>query len=199
MMWRDHKIPLIVIAVLLLGNIFFFFTYRVQYQSRLAGLDTRMEDAQRRLQEAQRSRAAAEQQLASYDKVRADLQNLYDERWSTQSRRFTLLFEEVKRLATASKFDPRSFNFSRTESTQSSSKETGIGSSAVSVAFSVQGSYEQMRRLINLLELSNQFIIIDGLGLAGGTDSKSLTMNLRLKTIFRDPPAPATGRSNQQL
>jgi len=198
-MWRDHKIPLIVIAVLLLGNVFFFFTYRVQYQSRLTDLDTRLEDAQRRLQEAQRSRAAAEQLLASYDKVRADLQNLYDERWSTQARRFTLLFEEVKRLATASHFDPRSFGFSRTESTQSSTKDTGIGSTAVSVAFTVQGSYEQMRRLINLLELSNQFIIIDGLGLASASDTKSLTMNIRLKTLFRDPAAPIAGRPNQQL
>ncbi|MEK6373077.1 MAG: GspMb/PilO family protein [Acidobacteriota bacterium] len=199
MMWRDHKIPLIVIAVLLIGNIFFFFTYRVQYQSRLGDLDTRQADAQRRLQEAQRSRSAAEQQLASYDKVRADLQNLYDERWSTQTRRFTLLFEEVKRLATASRFDPRSFNFSRTESTQSVNKETGIGSTAVSVSFTVQGTYEQVRRLINLLELSDQFIIIDGLGLAGGSDTKMLTMNIRLKTLFRDPASSSTGRPNQQM
>jgi len=200
MMWREHKVPLIVIAVLLLGNVFFFFTYRVQYQSRLSDLETRLEDAQRRLQEAQRTRGAAEQQLASYAKVRADLQNLYDERWSTQTRRFTLLFEEVKRLATASHFDPRSFSFSRTESTQSSSKETGIGSTAVSVAFTVQGTYDQVRRLINLLELSDQFIIIDGLALAGGgSDSKALTLNIRLKTLFRDPPEPATGRTNQQL
>lgn len=199
MMWRDHKIPLIIIAVLLAGNVFFFFTYRVQYQSRLQDLDTRLEDAQRRLQEAQRSRSAAEEQLASYDKVRADLQHLYDERWSTQSRRFTRLFEEVKRLATVSRFDPRSFNFSRTESTQSVNKETGIGSTAVSVSFTVQGTYQQVRQLINLLELSPQFIIIDGLGLAGGSDTKSLTMNIRLKTLFRDPPAPSTGRPNQQL
>ena len=158
-----------------------------------------MQDAQRRLQEAQRARGAAEQQLASYDKVRADLQNLYDERWSTQSRRFTLMFEEVTRLATASHFDPRSFNFSRTESTQSVGKETGIGSTAVSVSFTVEGTYEQVRRLINLLELSDQFIIIDGLALAGGSDTKKLTMNIRLKTLFRDPTAPVAGRPNQQL
>lgn len=199
MMWRQHKIPLMVMAVLLLGNIFFFFTYRVQYQSRLTDLDTRMEDAQRRLQEAQRSRAAAEQQLASYDKVRADLQTLYNERWSTQSKRFALLFEEVKRLATASQFDPRSFNFARTESTQSANKDTGIGSTVVSVAFTVQGTYQQVRRLINLLELSDQFVIIDGIGLLGGSDDKSLTMNIRLKTLFRDPVAPNARRPNQQL
>ena len=41
MIWRERKIPLMVMGVLLLGNVFFFFTYRVQYQSRLHDLDTR--------------------------------------------------------------------------------------------------------------------------------------------------------------
>ena len=196
MMWRERRIPLAVIAVLLLGNVFFFFTYRVQYQSRLRDLDTRMKDAQSRLQEAQRTRTAAEQQLAGYDKVRSDLQTLYNEQWSTEAQRFTLLFTEVKHLATVSQFDPRSFSFTRTEAP--STKETGIGTNVVGVAFTVQGTYEQMRRLINLLELSNQFIIIDGISLAG-TEGKMLTMTIRLKTLFREPVIPNTRRANRQL
>src|SRR5438132_3109853 len=146
MMWRERKIPLAVMAVLLLGNIFFFFTYRVRYQSRLNDLATRHTEAESHLQEAQRARSAAEQQLASYDKVRADLLTLYNDRWSTQSQRFTALFEEVKRLATASHFDPRSFAFSRTD--EQSSKDAGMGTTVVSVSFTVQGTYEQIRRLI---------------------------------------------------
>ena len=204
MMWREHKIPLIVMAVLLLANIFFFFTYRVQYQNRLGDLDTRLKDAQRELADAQRARATAQQQLASYDKVRADLQTLYNERWSTQSARFTRLFEEVKRLATASQFDPRSFSFSRAESSDANSrKEAGaIGSTVVNVSFTVQGTYDQARRLINLIELSDQFMIIDGIALTGGNsaDLKTLTLSIRLKTLFRDPTATLDARrANRQL
>ena len=198
MMWREHKIPLVIMAVLLLGNIFFFFTYRVQYTNRLSDLDNRMEDAQKRLQEAQRARAAADQQLASYDRLRQELQSLYDERWSTQAERFPRLFEEVKRLANASNFDARSFAFSRTEA--QSSKDTGIeGNTVVNVSFTVQGTYDQARRLINLLELSNQFVIIDGISLGGGSDPKNLTLNIRLKTLFRDPNAISARRANKQL
>ena len=202
MMWREHRVPLIVMAALLLGNVFFFFTYRVQYQSRLTDLDTRMADAQRRLQAAQSARMAAEQQLASYDRVRSDLQSLYNDRWSTQARRFTQLFEEIKKLATVSHFDPHTFSFSRTS--EQSSKELGTeGNTVVTVSFTVQGTYEQVRRLINLLELSNQFVIIDGVGLASGNaaDPKSLTMNIRLKTMFREPPSPnaSARRANRQL
>jgi hypothetical protein len=201
MMWREHKIPLILMTALLLGNIFFFFTYRVQYTTRLSDLDARQEQAQHRLAEAQRARAAAQQQLSSYDRVRADLEALYNERWSTQSARFTRLFEEVKRLATASNFDPRSFAFSRTE--MEKGKDAGsAGSTVVNVAFMVQGTYEQVRRLINLIELSDQFMIIDGIALSGGdpADPKMLTMSIRLKTLFHDPQAAVPPRrTNRQL
>ena len=202
MIWREHKISLTVIALLLLGNIFFFFTYRVQYQNRLRDLETRKEDAQRRLAEAQRARVAAQQQLASYDKIRTDLESLYNERWSTQTARFTRLFQEVKRLATASQFDPHSFSFTRAES-DSLRKDAGgsAGSTVVVVAFTVQGTYEQARRLINLIELSDQFMIIDGIGLTGGNsaDLKTLTLSIRLKTLFHDPVAPDARRANRQL
>jgi hypothetical protein len=198
MMWREHRVPLVIIAVLLLGNIFFFFTYRVQYQARLRDLETRQEQAQARLAEAQRTRMSAEAQLAAYDKVRHDLQMLYDERWSTQAKRFTRLFEEVKKLATASHFDPRSFSFGRSALAQTVKEPSGESNTVVSVTFGVQGSYEQVRQLINLLELSDQFVIIDGIGLSGN-DPKLLNMNIRLKTMFREPNATALQRVNRQL
>ena len=199
MMWRQHRVPLIVLAVLLLGNVFFFFTYRVQYQNRLSDLDARMDQAQRRLAEAQRTRGSAEQQLAAYDRVRRDLATLYNDRWSTQSQRFPLLFEEVKRLVTASQFDARSFSFNRTEAKTVASDAANAGNTVVGVSFSVQGTYEQVRRLINLLELSDQFVIIDGIGLSGANDPKNLNLNIRLKTLFRDPSIVPTRRANRQM
>lgn len=201
MMWRERKIPLIIMAALLLGNVFFFFTYRVQYQNRLHDLDSRKDEAQKRLEDAQRARLGAQQQLASYDKVRTDLQTLYDERWSTQAKRFTALFEEVKKLATASRFDPRSFAFSRAEAQNSKGSELGSeGNTTVGVSFTVQGTYEQARQLINLLELSDQFVIIDSLSIGGANDPKSLTLNIHLKTLFREPVPPAAAqRANRQL
>jgi len=198
MIWRERKIPLMVMGVLLLGNVFFFFTYRVQYQSRLNDLDVRMEQAQKQLADAQRARMAAEQQLAAYAKVRRDLDALYNERWSTQARRFTLLFQEVKKLATASHFDPRSYSFSRTETQTGKNDVANEGNTMVGLSFTVQGTYEQVRQLINLLELSNQFVIIDSIGLgASGSDPKNLTLSIHLKTMFREPPGAQ--RANKQL
>jgi len=201
MIWREKRVLLIVLGLLLLANTIFFFTYRVQYVSRLQDLDTRQEQAEAQLDQARNARITAEQQLAAYKKVQADLQMLYNERWSTPMQRLTALIDEVKRLAAASHLQPPSYSFTNGESKQVSttpSTKGSVGTNTVSIAFTVQGTYEQVRRLINLLELSDQFVIIDSIGLgANGTAAdKVLTLNIRLKTLFKDvrTNAPAANR-----
>lgn len=193
MIWREKRILLIVLAVLLLANTVFFFTYRVQYVSRLQDLAERQDQTQGRLDQARRARITAEQQLAAYKKVQTELQVLYNERWSTLMQRLTALIDEVKRLAAASHLSPPSYQFTNGETKSTVATATGIkgsiGTTTVEIGFNVQGSYEQVRRLINLLELSDQFVIIDGISLAAteATGSeKVLAVNIRLKTLFRD-------------
>jgi hypothetical protein len=187
MIWREKRILLIVLGVLLLGNTLFFFTYRVQYQKRLQDLDARLNLSEARLQRTQNERLAAEQQLGAYRQVQQDLQMIYNDRWATEPQRLTALINEVKRLSVASQLVPRTYSFSKAEEREAS-KTSRIGTNTVMINFTVQGNYQQIRRLINLLELSDQFVIIDGINLAGsgGSDS-TLTMNLRLKTLFREP------------
>jgi hypothetical protein len=192
MIWREKRVLLIVLGLLLLANTVFFFTYRVQYVSRLQDLDARQAQSEAQLDQARNARLTAEQQLAAFKKVQADLQVLYNEHWSTQMQRLTALIDEVKRLAAASHLQPPSYTFSNGESKQASSAPSttkgSIGTTTVAIAFTVQGTYEQVRRLINLLELSDQFVIIDGIGLGanGAATDKILTLNIRLKTLFRD-------------
>lgn len=203
MIWREKRILLIVLGLLLLANTIFFFTYRVQYVSRLQDLDGRQEQAQAQLEQARNARITSEQQLAAYKKVQSDLQVLYNERWSTPAQRLTALIDEVKRLAAASHLQPPAYAFTSGETKSSSTTTTttkgSIGTTTVGIAFTVQGTYEQVRRLINLLELSDQFVIIDSISLgannAVGAD-KTLTLNIRLKTLFRDTrtTAPAANR-----
>lgn len=198
MIWREKRALLIILALLLIANAAFFFTYRVQYENRLRDLDARLEDDQRELKSAQATRLAAEQQLRAYAKVRADVAAVYDERWATQNERLTALIGEVKKLAVASSLIPGSYSFSRTESTGTGSaaeraKTSAPGATVVGIGFSVEGTYQQARRLINLLELSPQFVIIDQISLSSQQGDK-LSLTLHLKTLFKDTtPLPATG------
>ena len=188
MIWREKRILLIVLALLLLANLVFFFTYRVQYQSRLDALDDKLAQAQGQLDEAKKARATAEQTLKGFRAVEKDVAVVYDQYWSTEGARLTEMIGEVKRLAIASNLIPQSYSFDRREAVGANEAQRSkgeVGAVEVGVSFGVQGTYEQARRLINLLELSDQFVIIDLIAL-GTAEGDRLGHYLHLKTIFRD-------------
>ena len=194
MIWREKRVLLIVLGLILLGNVVFFLTYRVQYQSRLDEMDQRLAQAEGQLAKSRRQRAEAELAVQAYRKVERDVQLVLDETWSTQPRRLTAMIAEVKRLAVASNAVPRTLSFGRGDAEEKGDKRRAqsVGAREVSIGFSVVATYEQVRRMINLFELSNQFVIIDHISLAQA-DANTLTLNLRLKTLFREQPLPAAG------
>ena len=195
MIWREKRILLIVLGLLLLGNIVFFLTYRVQYQSRLDEMDERLAQAEGQLDKTRRARTQAELSVQAYRKVERDVQLVFDETWSTQPRRLTAMIAEVKRLAVASNAVPRSLAFGRDEAKEKNEptrRHRAVGAREVTIAFSVEATYDQVRRMINLFELSNQFVIIDEITLAAA-DQNRLNLNLRIKTLFRDEQPPVAG------
>jgi Tfp pilus assembly protein PilO len=197
MIWREKRVLLGILGILLAANVVFFFTYRVQYQSRLDELDARLAEVERDLETTRASRATAEQSFRSFRQVEADVAEVFNEHWSTQPERLAALITEVKRLADASNLIPASYSFARGETkrvTSSGGRKRELGANEVSITFSVQGSYAQARRLINLLELSRQFVIIESIALTAG-EGNLLTLNLQLKTLFRDEQPGAA--SNQ--
>jgi hypothetical protein len=188
-MWREKRILLGMLGVLLAANTIFFFTYRLQYEQRLKDLDDRRDQAETRLTQEKSARVSAERRLAAYRTTSKDVEEIYTREWATEAQRLTALISEVKRLAVASELIPKSISYARAEPQQQKGARTNA--EIVTINFSVQGNYQQVRRLINLLELSRQFIIIDQIGLGTGQD-QGLTLNLQLKTLFRDT-SPAAG------
>ncbi|MDQ6803049.1 MAG: hypothetical protein M3041_19780 [Acidobacteriota bacterium] len=197
MIWREHRLLLGVLAALLVANAIFFFTYRVQYEARLNALDAHLQQTEGDLQRARARRIAAEQAVTGYRQVQTDLQTLYNSRWATEPERLTRLYAEIKRLAADSQIVmPRTFSFVRTEDREMQ-KSGGVGTVTVTIVFTAQGNYQQLRRLINRLELSNQFVIIDALSIGSGSSPDSLTLSVRLKTLFREPARSTMMASTQ--
>ncbi|HKO55197.1 MAG TPA: hypothetical protein VJ276_04920, partial [Thermoanaerobaculia bacterium] len=102
MIWKEKRLLLAVLAILLAANTVFFFTYRVQYENRLAALDERLEASKARLAQGRAARIAAERRYANYRRIQTDVQEVYDRHWSTQAERLAPLIVEIKRLALAS-------------------------------------------------------------------------------------------------
>ena len=198
MIWREKKTLLIILAAVLVANAIYFFTYRIQYENRLRSLDARRDEVNAQLQEAKRARSAAERQVAEYKKIQRDVDDIYEATWSTQSQRLTSIIAEVKQLAAAADLTPPTFSFSQTAPKITAAGEKAYAAATqMSISFTVQGSYQQVRRLINSIELSDQFLIIEQIGLSSDSGNK-LSMNLQLKTLFRDASAPPR-RTNQDL
>jgi Tfp pilus assembly protein PilO len=188
MIWREKRVLLSILGLLLAADVVFFLTYRVQYESRLRDSDERLHQSETRLAEVHATRLAAERRIAAYRSIQRDIDWVYNEKWSTQDARLTALISEVKRMALASSLIPRSYSFTQTED-KKNNNDKGQGANTVNIAFNVEGTYEQARHLINLLELSPQFIIVDQIALHSAQD-KVLTLTLQLKTLFRDPTVP---------
>jgi Tfp pilus assembly protein PilO len=189
MIWREKQLLLVVLGILLIANLIYFFTYRVQFEERLQDYAARAEQSQGRLDQARATRVAAERELAAYRKVQHDIQDVYENRWSTEAARLATLIEEVKRLAVVSQLVPQSYSFAHVAGAPEAS--------SVAITFAVQGTYQQVRRLINLLELSQQFVIVDQITLSGRGEDV-LTLNLHVKTLFRNMESPAAPRPSNR-
>ncbi|MBW3671496.1 MAG: hypothetical protein KY432_07460 [Acidobacteria bacterium] len=183
MIWKERKWLLVGLGVLLVINIVFFVTYRVRYENRINALNSDLAIAREDLEETSERRREAQQLLASVDRTRDDLSRVYDQWWSTRPERLAPMIVELQTLARKSGLNPpaRSYTWSEQRTGQ-----TSAGAEALTVAFRVEGSYEAIRNLINLIEMSPHFIIIEEIGLMDTSDGgKKLGMTLRLKTLFR--------------
>ncbi|HUF17861.1 MAG TPA: type 4a pilus biogenesis protein PilO [Thermoanaerobaculia bacterium] len=186
MIWREKKILLIVLGVLLAINVAFFLTYRVRYQQRIQALDMTLDQANAALEAARSRKAAAEQTLTGYKSTTADIQRIYNEVWSTPQRRLTSMILEIRDLENRSRMVPRSTSFTQ----QVEKKE--FGTRAMTMNFMVRGTYAQVRQFINLLELSQNFVVIDQITLADSTDeTQLLNLNIQIKTLFHEPLDPS--------
>jgi hypothetical protein len=132
------------------------------------------------------------------DRIRANraaLEAFYGERLSTESRRLTRVIAEVKDLAARARLAPQAISYPEQEI-------EGFGLNRRSFVFGVEGGYAELRRLLNLLELSGSFLTLEQVKLVGGEGSGTLRIDLQLSTLFAaedgaafddvaPPPAPA--------
>jgi len=202
MIWREKKVWLIVLGLMLAADLFVFVTYRVQFKARIDDVNARKVQADAQLAKERAAHLNADEAFAGYRKVQTDLDSLYNNKWATQTERLTPWINEIKKMAVASQLVPRVLSFAHTEdkdAATASTKVKGIGTIAATISYSVEGNYQQVRRLINLLELSDQFVIIDSLTVTATGDTNILNLTLRLKTLFREPRADMPAPKTQQI
>ena len=113
------------------------------------------------------------------------MQELYDERFSTRSERLTRFTAEVKSLARKAGLNPRSLSY----------PEQAIESYGLvkrSSIFAVQGTYQELRQFLNLMELSDSFLTLESISLSEANEEQGpeLRMSLKISTLFAQETGP---------
>lgn len=175
--WTRHLwIWLLPVAVLAVG-LLLLAIYQTSFASRRASLESISTRATTRLEAMQEDRREMEAFLEQVSAQRQAIEAIYADHFATEAERFTRLLREVRTLARQAGLSPQSFSYPKEEM-------TGEGLVRRSITFSVTGSYEQVRRLVNFFEISEQFITLEEIGLSGDAKTDQLEIRLSFSTLF---------------
>jgi len=175
--WRQRLWIWVPALVFFLANAGAFAVYKLGYAGRVESLQERLDDQARRLRELAAQRRGIEAMLARVRTNEQQVQQLYAERLSTRSRRLTGITAEVKELAKKSGLVPKALSYPEEDIQE-------FGLVKRSFIFSVEGTYFELRKFINLLEVSRSFLSIDEVQVAGNAEGPELRIDLSLSTLF---------------
>jgi hypothetical protein len=174
--WRLW-VPAALAFVLAAGAAILYFGL---YADRVTTLrqDLVAESAQLERARVERRELEAARQRVSLNQ--AAIREFYDERLSTERRRLTRLIGEFKGLAARAGLRPDAISYPKTEIERYSLTKKGI-------VFNVKGTYEGLRRFLNFLDLSDDFVTLEQIGVSAN-EGAQLDLSLTLSALFLSEP-----------
>jgi len=178
-MWRLRLWVWLPALLFFLANATAYVVYRFGFADRVQSLEASLEETRKSLEQEAPKRARLERLIERSRRNDEDIRRLYDERFSTRSQRLTRITAEVKQLARTAGLNPLSINYGE-------EKIEDYGLVKRSFAFSVDGTYLELRKFINLLELSESFLTLEEVTLTGDEDEQGPELHIRLilSTLF---------------
>lgn len=176
--WRLRLWVWVPALLFFLANATAYVVYRFGFADRVASLETSLEETQKELDSLKPRRTRVERLIERSRRNDVEIDSLYDERFSTRSERLTRITAEVKRLARTAGLDPLQITYPEERIEE-------FGLIKRSFSFPVEGNYLELRKLMNLLELSDSFVTLEEVTLAGEADQgPELNIRLLISTLF---------------
>ena len=179
--WRQRAsrwVPALAFFVLMVAGFLF---YLLNYAGEGAGLERRLGTARGELAEVDERVAELEGDLKNALENSERVRSLYEVGLATEKEKLTKIIAEVKRLAQLSGLEPRRINYPTQEIEDFDLVKR-------SISFPVVGTYGQLRKMINLLELSDHFLTLEGIQLREADDrGTTLRIQLDVSTLFFRP------------
>ncbi len=177
-------VPALAFLVL---NLVFLGTYQLVFAGRVSAVQQRLEASQLELAHIEKQEAELRKAQSDAKRTEQEVDDFYSKRLGTESERLTKIIAEVKGLAKRAGLEPTAISYP-----EQAFEDYGLAKR--SIVFGVRGTYDDLRQLVNLLELSNSFLILEEVSLSesGGMarQGDQLQINLRISTWFAEGPAP---------
>jgi type IV pilus assembly protein PilO len=183
--WRLRLWVWVPALLFFLANGVAFSIYRFGYAGQVQSLEADLGEVKEQLQPQAVRRKVLQNRIQRASAAEAAVKQLYEEKFSTRSQRLTRVTAEVKDLARRAGLNPRALSY----------PEQGIedyGLVKRSFVFSVEGTYQELRQFINLMEHSPSFLTLEAVTLseAGEEQGPELRMNLMISTLFSQETGP---------
>ncbi len=179
--WRARPWLWGIPLVFLLVNLGLFAFYRVAYAGQVEVLQDRFDTENASYLQLREQRNTLEAYLGRVTDSNDGIGELYLSHFDTEADRFTRANAELKRLARTAGLDPSSFNYGTDDLGDLELRRQTI-------SFSVDGTYDQVRRFINFLEIAEQFFVLEQLTVnAGGERGQAdprLSIGVLVSTVF---------------
>jgi len=181
--WRQRPwLWILPLAFFLVNGVVFGF-YRYAYAGQVDDLRARLETEETTFQRLERDRRVLEGLRQRIEINREQTGELREEFFSTEAERFTRTIARIKSLiADAGLAQPQNYSYPRKLIEDQDLVRHDF-------VFQVEGTYEQIRRFINFLELTEDFIVLEEISLdesSGNTGSPRLRVAFLLSTVFVD-------------
>jgi hypothetical protein len=156
--WQQRLAVWVPALGFLVINCIGLLVYEVGYANRVRTLQLDLGEQGKQLGAANAERQQREDLLRQAHDNRERILLLYNEHFSTRRRRLTGVTAEVQDLARRAGLVPRSISYPEEQIQQ-------YGLIKRSFVFSVDGTYADLRKFINLLEVSDSFLALEDIAL----------------------------------
>jgi len=176
--WRRGLLLWLPALLFFVANLVALLVFQARYAGRAEVSQEELATAERDVENVVERRRELEERLAGIDTTRRQVEEFYAQRLAPESERLTRIIAEVKDLASRSGLQPQAISYP-----QQVIEDYGLRQR--SLVFQVEGTYADLRKLVNLLEISDSFLTLEQVSLSGqGGAGARLAIQLRISTLF---------------
>jgi Tfp pilus assembly protein PilO len=180
-----------LIALLVIDALFFFFSFRPMGFSA-----AQQQDSLKALRDDAKAKRETVARLKKIESTLSESNRLgdqfYESKFLPAETGFGTVMEEVDKLAVATGVRKGSVSYGVQEIKDRPDLE------GVTIDTTLEGEYSKIVRFVNQLEHSPLFLIVDSMGVTGGGKNKTVSVTIKLLTLFRIPqglPSPEAGKT----